>query len=298
MIAAVAVGALGLALMRRDGLVWLAIIAIVLSPLIGLRWVHARTRGPTKREWFAAGTFVVLTGYVVASWAGPTIAEFLRGRTESGTDAWEAARYVRTYVFHVIGTFGWLDSPIGEETFLIAMITAGFLVILGLVGTNRRLVTSTAFGIAALLLAPVGFGMVRFPYFQGRYLIPLWICLMLVAGSSAAASNLGPELSRRAPKFLLVVWAGVHLVGFVQNLRRYAVGRSGSWNFVFGGDWHPEMMSNLTAVILFLAALIVAGFAVRKLLRELESEPLGAEPDDETVPMTTAESSDLFGEPA
>lgn len=286
-VAAVLTGMLGMTLVRRDGIIWLVLSCVVLMPLMPFRTVRSSLAGLPR--WLVATATAVLILLIGATvlWAGPTIGEFVTGGAGGGTDAWEAARYVRTYVFHVIGTFGWLDSPIGEEPFLIAMIAAGSLGVLALVGSNRRYVASTALGIAALLLAPVGFGMVRFPYFQGRYLLPVWVCLALVAGASVAMGGLGAVLARRTPRFLLVVWAGVHLVGFVQNLRRYSVGRSGSWGFIFGGDWHPEMMSNVVAVGLFVASLVFAGAVVHRLL-------VGC--GDGERPL--AVGSDLFGEPS
>ena len=273
--AAIAVGAVGLALLRRDGLVWLAVIAIVLTPLVGFGGLRRRLAAVTRAQWAVAGLFSILVAYALTSWALPTVADFLSARTEGGTDAWEAARSVRSYLFHVIGTFGWLDSPIGEEPFLVAMIVAGSVVLLGIVGSNRRLATSTAVGVSALVLSPIIFGVVRFPYFQGRYMLPLWICVMCVAGASVSSTRVDLELSRRLSRVLLTLWAAVHAVGLVQNLRRYSVGRSGSWGFIFDDDWHPPVMSNLVAVMLLALVMLNAAMSVRWILREVEQAKEG-----------------------
>ena len=209
---------------------------------------------------------------VAAVWARPTVSRFARNWQDGeGTTWWEAARYVRTYVFQAVGVFGWLDSPIGEEAFLVAMLLAGFVVLLGLVSAHRRLLAATALAVAALVVTPVAFGMVRFPYLQGRYLLPIWVGLMLIAGASASFGDTGVGFDRRASRLVLVGWAAIHLVGGIQNLRRYAVGRSGSWNFLTDAEWQPDTMPNSLAAVAYLVAVAVAvvGFVV--LLREVDT---------------------------
>ena len=190
-----------------------------------------------------------------------------------GTNWWEAARYIRTYLLQAVGVLGWLDSPIGEEAFLIAMILAGFVALLGLTAVHRRLAVSTGLAVVALLVTPVAFGLVRFPYLQGRYLLPIWVGGMVVAGLSARFADVGGRFDRRTSRIVLGGWAAVHLVAALQNLRRYAVGRSGSWNFVTDAEWSPDTMSNAVAVGAYVVAvaIAVAGFVV--LLRGVGASP-------------------------
>ena len=129
-VAAVVVGAIGMVLVRRDGLVWLSMTTFVLSPVLttGRAWATAK-RNPVRLGVLCVGA-VVVGSFAVVAWAPPTMSRFFRNwRDGQGTDMWEAGRYVRTYLYQVVGVFGWLDSPIGEETFLVAMIAAGFVVI-------------------------------------------------------------------------------------------------------------------------------------------------------------------------
>jgi hypothetical protein len=186
-----------------------------------------------------------------------------------GTTWWEAARYIRTYLVQVIGVFGWLDSPIGEEAFMIAMILAGFVALLGLASTHRRLALSTLLAVVALVVTPVAFGLVRFPYLQGRYLLPIWVGGMIVAGAAARFGDVGAWFDRRASRIVLGGWAVVHLVAGIQNLRRYAVGRSGSWNFVADAEWSPDTMPNAVAVAAYVLAVATAVVAFALLLRDL-----------------------------
>ena len=165
------------------------------------------------------------------------------------------------------------------------MILAGFVALLGLVGTHRRLAVSTALGVVALVVTPVAFGLVRFPYLQGRYLLPIWAGTLLIAGASASFGDTGAGFNRRAARLVLGGWAVVHLVAGIQNLRRYAVGRSGSWNFLSDADWHPDTMSNSVAVVAYVVAVAIAVVGFSMVLREVDP-PAGpsAEPDVEPEP--------------
>ena len=257
-------GAVGLVLTRRDGLLWLAILAVVLAPVAWTPLIGSARR-ISRRVLAIIASSVVLLAVVASVWARPTVARFLRNWQDGeGTYWWEAARYIRTYLLQAVGVFGWLDSPIGEEAFLVAMILAGFVALLGLVATHRRLALSTGLAIVALLVTPVAFGLFRFPYLQGRYLLPIWVGATVIAGASASFGDTGAGFNRRAARLVLAGWAVVHLVGGIQNLRRYAVGRSGSWNFLTEADWHPDTMSNSVAVIAYVAAVAIAvgGFTV------------------------------------
>ncbi|MGB9346682.1 MAG: DUF2142 domain-containing protein [Ilumatobacteraceae bacterium] len=268
--AAVVAGATGLALTRRDGLLWLAILAVVLTP-VAARPLIGSVQRRGRHVVVAAASAVAVFVVVAAVWARPTLSRFGRNwQNGDGTTWWEAARYIRTYLVQAVGVFGWLDSPIGEEAFLIAMILAGFVALLGLTTTHRRLALSTGLAIVALLVTPVAFGLVRFPYLQGRYLLPIWVGALLIAGASASFGDTGAGFNRRAARLVLAGWAVVHLVAGIQNLRRYAVGRSGSWNFLTDADWHPDTMSNSAAVVAYVVAVAIAVVGFTMVLREVD----------------------------
>jgi hypothetical protein len=273
---AVVAGTLGLALTRRDGLLWLAILAVVLAPVA---WspLRAAARDVGRRTIAVALSALALLAVVGAVWARPTVSRFLRNWQDGeGTNWWEAARYIRTYLTQAVGVLGWLDSPIGEEAFLIAMILAGFVALLGLTSLHRRLALSTGLAVVALLVTPVAFGLVRFPYLQGRYLLPIWAGAMVVAGLGARFADVGRRFDRRTSHIVLGGWAVVHLVAALQNLRRYAVGRSGSWNFVTDAEWSPDTMPNAVAVGAYVVALAIAAAGFVVLLRGVGTSPRSA----------------------
>jgi MFS family permease len=278
---AAAVGAAGLALSRRDGLLWLSVLVVMLAPLWASRVRQLWQRRSPKASW----TLVVVlgaVGVVAAVWARPTIERFGRSWQDGGgTSAWEAARFIRGYLSQLVGVLGWLDSPIGDEAYLAFLVIAGFVVMSGLVSDNRRRALSTGLGLIGLLLAPVIIGMIRFPYLQGRYLLPIWIGMTIAAGAAAAAGDTGERFERRATQLVLGVWAVVHLVAGVQNLRRYAVGRSGSWGYVFDSEWQPPTMPNFVAVVLFVVTTATALVGVFAALR-LAGRPEEVRPHEPT----------------
>jgi len=278
-IAAIALGAVGLVIIRREGVISLAVIAVAFAPLLVTHIPNWRHWFSTWRQIAAALAGVALLALMTLAFAGPTLANFIRRRADSGgTDPWEAATYIRTYLIQVIGNFGWLETPIGDEGFLVAMIVAGFVVILGLLATDRRGAASTALALSALLVAPVMFGVIRFPYLQGRYLLPIWVCLMLVAATATSTTKFDRNFARRATSLVLIVWLGIHVLGFLQNVRRYTVGRNGSWGSIIGADWQPPMMTIPAALFLLVVCVGLAVILFRKLLIELEPNELELEP--------------------
>lgn len=266
--AAVVVGAIGLATVRRDGLLWLAIVAVALVPLLPLGQLRSGIK--SHRRLAPVLAVGLASGLAAVWWAAPTIDRFVfNGEVGGDGTPWQGIGVFRLYLQQLIGQFGWLDAPIGDEAFLAAMVVTGSVVLLGLTSGSARLAWVTGLSTAALFVAPVAFGAVRYPYLQGRYLFPIWVCLMIAAATSVSAGELGERTTVRLTRLVLVIWLVVHFVGYAQNLRRYAVGRYGTWWFLRDAPWHPPTMSNLVAMVAVVLALAVAAFAVVTLLREI-----------------------------
>lgn len=289
------VGAFGLALSRRDGLPWLGVLTLVLAPL----WIpQARqlwSRRSARSSWIVAGIVASLV-VVAAVWGRPTISRFGRNWQDgAGTSWWEAARFLRGYLFQVVGILGWLDSPIGEEVLWVALVIAGSLVLLGLVSDNRRAALATSLGLVGLLVSPIVIGLVRFPYLQGRYLLPVWIGTAVLAGAAAARGDTGVRFDRRATRIMMGVWAVIHLIAGIQNLRRYAVGRSGTWNFLFDAEWNPPTMPNSVAVAAYVVTTMLAAAGILRALRLAEQESVSESSEPADAEPTDAEPADVDG---
>jgi hypothetical protein len=269
---AIYVGAGGLALGRRDGLLWVAVLCVVLAPLWWTGAARLLRRRPGLSASIAAvvALFAALVAFV---WAGTTVSRFARSLDGGGgTTVWEGLKSIRVYLYEMFGVFGWKDTIIGDEALLFGAVLYGFIVLLGLTGTSRRLVMSSFAALVALMLSPVVIGLFHFPYLQGRYLFPVLGALMLLAGASASFGDTGARFRSRATQVVLGGWVVIQLVAYLQNLRRYAVGRFGPWDFVVDAEWHPDTMSNAAAVILISVALLVSITALSLVFREVSHE--------------------------
>lgn len=270
---ALLVGIGGLIATRRDGLLWLAVLAVVVA-IISLPgrqgWQTLRRRVPTIG--LVAGAVVATGMVVVVAMIG--VSRFTRWRSGGGSEVWESVQLIQRFVLDIVGNFGWLDAQIPTETLVLALVAIGFVVLLGISAGPGRWAIGTTVLLVTLFAAMVALESQRSLYVQGRYLFPLWVPLLVLAGAGAAQGGLPGRMTRRATAIVLGLWAFVHLVGFTHNLRRYAVGQDGPWSFFTSASaWQPPMMSNAVAMAAFAAALVVAVVAVARLLRPLYPPP-------------------------
>jgi hypothetical protein len=270
---AIGLGLPGLLLVRRDGVLWVAILLASLAPIaLADPATRTRLRSFDPRSWSTRvrwGSLAVLVVSVVvaALWVVPILHRFFTtGEVGGNGSRWQGIEVMRIYFDHMIGTFGWIDTYIGQEAFATAAGVCVLLVLAGLAGGQRELVMAQGVSLAALFATPVVFGMFLYPYFQGRYMLPIWVIVAVVSSMAVASSDIGPRTSSRLAAAVLVLWWAVHVWSLVQNLRRYAVGFRGTWRFASDYAWHPPMMSNATAVGLIGLVALGALFAGRRLL--------------------------------
>ncbi|MEN9803218.1 MAG: hypothetical protein RIS41_65 [Actinomycetota bacterium] len=275
---AIGLGLLGLVLVRRDGVAWVATILTVFVPVLRAdpewrrrAWERWReVMGPRARTALVVLSSLFVVGLVAAVvWVLPVLDRFLTtGEIGGNGSRWQGLGSIPLYLDQMIGTFGWVDTYIGAELYTLAIVAAGVLVAVALAGGRWEWSRATALALLALFVVPVAFGFVEFPYFQGRYLLAIWMALMMVSAVAVSASDAGERLRIRLGGGLLAVWWLVHLVSFGQNLRRYSVGLTGGWGDVLSDPaWEPPMMSNGVAVGLLVAVVAVpTPFITRQLL--------------------------------
>jgi hypothetical protein len=272
-VAALVIGAAGLATVRRDGVLWLGLVLLACAPLLPLGRLRAAFR---RRRVIASATLAAVAALAVSvRWAIPTVDRFVSRREIDGDgSAWQGVGQFTTYLRQLTGVFGWLDTPLTETLFLVAVAVAGLVLLLSLAAGASRLVLVTLLASVILLLAPVAFGAVRFPYLQGRYLFPIWICLYFAAGAAITPDAVSARVTARLMRIVAVAWLVVHVGGLLVNLRRYAVGETGPlWFFFDRSPWRPPPMSNGVAVVLIAVAASIVALAGRRLVRELERSP-------------------------
>ena len=161
-----------------------------------------------------------------------------------------------------IGQFGWIDyqAPAGVMVVWFGAICA--VLFTGLVLTKGRLRRALGLSVVATLIVPLAvqgsfyneIGMM----WQGRYLLPLYLCMLVLAG--LALDEAFPTSTTRTAR--TAVTAGIGLLGIAQIatfafvLRRYVVGTQ-SWIQMFQAPaWQPPL-GWMTLVIVF--ALVWAG---------------------------------------
>lgn len=179
------------------------------------------------------------------------------------------------YAHGLIGLFGWLDTPApgivlyGWGLAVGALAVGALLVLRG-----RRLAVALALVAAFVLLPPLvqaayihGGGMI----WQGRYALPLFLCLVVGVAALLADHPFAEGSAWRRLRMLVVIGAaGGQLWAFAAALRRYAVGSGGSLRTFLFGDaaWAPAG-GVLPALVATAAVLVVAAVL---LLRSTERE--------------------------
>lgn len=258
-------------LLRRDALAWEIVVLVVLAVLAGRRRLADLRR---DRAVVTASVVALLNmTWVWFSWSSTATDSFVSNSAVHGGGSWASGfGSVYTYLLQMIGWFGWLDSPMTSETFVLLIIALATFVILGISsgGTTER--SGAILLLFGMVLIPTLIGAVRFPYVQGRYLFPVFIGLMFLLGQSITAAGLPRRLDRRIFLILMGILAVAHFFAFAQNLRRYAVGRTGTWRFFIEARWHPPMMSNLAATILVAGAILLSIFCYGRVVTGFDSE--------------------------
>jgi hypothetical protein len=257
-----AAAAIPFALTRQASPILLAAIVAVL--VIAAPWARVRALVADRRIWLPAGLVAAAAlGAVVWLMANPLgpggdKAVVVYGRRDMVTVP--LGRLGEMYE-QMIGLFGWLDTRPPSFVRLGWTAAIALLVVLGTtLGPRRLAVASGALALATLgvyiglegsLLRETG------PIFQGRYLLPLAMGLVLLCGRGIDES--APELRRRLLPVLGVV-VGVtamgHLVAIWFAARRFAVGTGGPVWFLGDARWQPAIPQ---AIVLAVALAAVTG---------------------------------------
>lgn len=175
------------------------------------------------------------------------------------------------YGKELVGFFGWLDTPAPDAVFFVwaVIIGAGLLAAVAVLrGRALALVIGLGAGVVVLpaVLAAVYItegGVI----WQGRYILPVFVCLMVAIGAGLGdAIDLPPASERRIAWLVVVAWAAAQWVAFAWALKRYTSGLDAGWLELLSPQWSPP-----GGVVLLLAVeaavLLAAGLAVLRLLK-------------------------------
>jgi hypothetical protein len=169
------------------------------------------------------------------------------------------------YGREMIAVFGWLDTQMPDFIYMIWTFLIG-LALIGAFATIRRgkllalaLASVTFFFLPAILQAPTA---AEFGYiWQGRYTLPLFVLMVVIAGLAAAATmgENGAPVQRRLLVLVMGIAGFAHLVSFFVALKRYVVGTDGGHlAMIIDPDWNPP---GTWPFILPLHIIALAGLA-------------------------------------
>ncbi|AMB57844.1 DUF2142 domain-containing protein [Microterricola viridarii] len=270
---------------RAVGPLWL--ITIVLTCCIAAGW------GPTKAlflrgasyPWLGAiaagslfaGIWTLATG-ALGGQAGESDAPLVGGSALAGITA--MLRRTGEWVQQAVGFFGWLDTPLPNEAYILLYVVLGVLVLLALAATDRRSMWVMIGVIALAILLPAIVQGVQVSrtglIWQGRYGIFLYLAIPIFA-AWVLSGPAGDRLRFLSPR---MNWIGLGLLAaygsfaFLWVMRRYVTGTAQPFAEMFANPvWQPPL--GWLPLVLAYAAVSVAFvvWAGRLAAHPIDSEP-------------------------
>ena len=169
-----------------------------------------------------------------------------------------------------IGSFGWLDTPMPtfSHVFWLALVLA--LAALAMVGGERRQRRVLIGSLAVCVSITLALGVLLAQHDQavaGRYVLPVVIVLPMLAGEVVANSRgwAATERLRRGVLAATIAVAAVHVLAWLVNARRHAVGTEGPLQFLTNdvwsplGGWWPWLLAAVAAAFLQAWSAVLLG---------------------------------------
>jgi hypothetical protein len=252
--------------LRATSPLYLLLAALAVITAVG--WPHAFKAFRNTRVIVAAAMAVlfVVLGAVWTILVGLR-AGFIPSSGDERDDYWTAFSTTmgRTinYGREFVGVFGWLDTPMPDWTYALWVALIGVAVLGALIVASGKRVAAIAVSLLSLAFVPA---LVQSPsaadygyIWQGRYSLPLFVTLILVAGIAVALTinGAGVWAGRRA---FLVVSVGVtaaQVAGFMAALHRYVVGVNVDFGRMFDApQWSPPT-GLLPTITMFVVGAIL-----------------------------------------
>ena len=174
---------------------------------------------------------------------------------------WPSITEVPGVLGHGVGRFGWADVGMHPVAYVAwAAVVVGLVAVAFRVGDpHQRVVLAVVIGgcfAGTVAIAAAVIFQTHFPMY-GRYALPLWIMVPLVAGETIRVNlrRLADGSARRLLLGTTALVAGVHFTGFYTNARRYAVGEDGPLFFLGRSEWSPPGGATVWVVVAGLGAL-------------------------------------------
>lgn len=261
-----------LLLLRRDSLLWVAVIGLFGLMIVPWPQIRAVVTDKSMFLWLpVTGVSLLLQVFL---WGGESSSDFIQsGKEQSDVfthGTWLGLANLNDYVSQTVGKFGWLDVELPGQLYTLLYFALGGFIFLGLLSGGRRLSVSIGLGIAMWVSAAAIIGYLRFPYFQGRYAIGVALCVLLACGVAISEG----ALTKRMESRVVVVFGSMFLIGqvfsYLQNIRRYSVGLNGTWFSYRDAAWSPPYFGWWLPLITLIVGLAIAFLTVIALHREVQ----------------------------
>jgi hypothetical protein len=292
LIRVLAVATAVLVLVRGDSPLWPVLALGVLFPFA---WRRIRIRELwARRDVRLWGGLVVAAGIGAVAWViwARALAVLALAVPAPNTPAATIARVVagqdRGLISQSIGVFGWLDTPVPLLTELIWIGAGGGLVVLAVLLGSRRGLASVALAVGASGAVPFIVSDVTARHSgliaQGRYFLPLVVCIPIVAAGACNRVDLLGEATRRVSAVIIWLAALGQFAAAAWALRRYLVGIDGPLlpTATVPDSWRPPLGGTA------LDLVFVVGFAAMACLLVAFSRWRGSDSrHDDLEPPTT-----------
>jgi 4-amino-4-deoxy-L-arabinose transferase-like glycosyltransferase len=173
------------------------------------------------------------------------------------------------YGRELVGVFGWLDTPMPDWTYALWAALVGLAVLGSIIVASGKRVAGITISLLAFAFVPA---LVQSPsaanygyIWQGRYTLPLFVTLILVAGIGVALTinGAGIRAGRRAILVVGFAAAAAQVSGFMVALYRYVVGIDVDFARMFDApEWLPPTGLVMPIAMFLLGSILLVGVLV------------------------------------
>jgi len=255
-----------LVLSRGLSPLWVLFIVLLLALLGGHRASLQLLRGRAMRV-----PIIVVIGSVVAAVVWIVLAHandltpvgaVVPAHVGTGSLALSILGDTGSWVQHMIGVFGWLDTPSPLATYLIWYAAVGFVALCALGCSAPRGAVALLVLTALVVLVPVILSFEQAHrlgiIWQGRYIMPMAVGIPILATAlSDGVGALGQFRSRMAVVICITLGIG-EFAAFFTAQRRYASGLPGPL-FPESGTWSPPTGNGLMTLWSLVASALLVG---------------------------------------